>query len=201
MRQRAQLLRGRERLAEMILTVAPVRAPALKAFSDSFSPLTIQVDERFADAGELEMRVGFLLSGAMRCFCTTEDGGEYTKNFFLPLSFIAAPSSLFQHLFSTVTIVAMEPTELLVIDGHVLERLYDEHPDLGRFARKVLEREYADREQKEYELAVLNGPERYRRFRTKFPGLEERLTQQQVASYLGLTTTQLGRIRKTAKTL
>lgn len=192
----ASLQRDRALLSQFTLAVSAVTPETLERFVDSFTLMRLEPGETFAEAGALELDVGFLLRGTMRCYFVTEEGGEYTKDFFRPLSFVAAPSSLFQRQPSTVTVVALERSELLVIGGDRLERLYDAHAELSRFGRKMIERVYSEREQKEYELAVLDAGGRYRRFQQRFPGLEEQLTLHQLASYLGITTTQLSRVKR-----
>lgn len=192
----AALQRDRALLSQFTLAVSAVSPDTLERFVDAFSFVSVQPGESFAEAGALELDVGFLVRGTMRCYFVTEDGSEYTKDFFRPLSFVAAPSSLFQRQPSTVTVVALDRCELLVIGGDQLERLYDAHPELSRFGRKMIERVYSEREQKEYELAVLDAEGRYRRFQQRFPGLEEQLTLHQLASYLGITTTQLSRVKR-----
>lgn len=188
--------RERELLGQFIQAVSPVRPEAASAFVAAFQPRTVSSGALFAEAGVLALQVGFLVRGTLRCFFLTEQGDEYTKDFFRPLSFVAAPSSLFGRQPSTVSIVALERSELLVADGDALERLYDAHPDLGRFGRKVIERVYSEREQKEYELAVLDAEARYRRFQQRHPDLEERLRPADVASYLGITPMQLSRVKR-----
>ncbi|MDX2015625.1 MAG: Crp/Fnr family transcriptional regulator [Myxococcaceae bacterium] len=192
--------RDRELLAQFVHAVCPARPESVGAFVAAFRPATLPAGGVFAEAGTLALEVGFLLRGAMRCFFLTEDGNEYTKDFFRPLSFVAAPSSLFARQPSTVTITALERSELLVIDGDALERLYDAHPDLGRFGRKVIERVYSEREVKEYELAVLDAEGRYRRFLQRHADLEARLRPADVSSYLGITQMQLSRVKRKLRT-
>lgn len=191
--------RDRELLAQFVQAVSPMRPESASAFVAAFSPFALPEGGVFVEAGTLALRVGFLLRGIMRCYFLSEDGGEYTKDFFRPLSFVAAPSSLFQRQPSTVTIVALERVELLVADGDALERLYDAHPDLGRFGRKAVERVFSEREVKEYELAVLDAEARYARFQQRYPDLEARLRPADTASYLGITPMQLSRVKRKAR--
>jgi CRP-like cAMP-binding protein len=196
----ASVSKDRELLAQFVHAVAPVPPEAASAFVSVFTPSSVPKGGVFAEVGTLALKVGFLLRGAMRCFFLTEQGDEYTKDFFRPLSFVASPSSLFARQPSTVTITAMELCELLVIEGDALERLYDAHASLGRFGRKVIERAYSEREQKEYELAVLDAEGRYRRFLQRHADLEPRLRPAEVSSYLGITPMQLSRVKRKLRT-
>jgi len=75
-------------------------------------------------------------------------------------------------------------------------RLYLSCPDLERAARILAERFFVQKEQREIELVVLDADQRYRLFQQQFPQLENQITQYHIASYLGITPTQLSRIRR-----
>jgi hypothetical protein len=73
--------------------------------------------------------------------------------------------------------------------------LYNTFPALERFARKLAESYFVLKEKREIELVLLEAGERYLIFQKEFPGLENRIPQYHIASYLGITPTQLSRIR------
>jgi len=108
---------------------------------------------------------------------------------------MGAFSSLVTGQVNHVHIQALTECELFVADYGALTRLYDAHPDWERFARKLAEGYFVVKEQRELELALLDARARYKRFQEEYPGLEQLISQYQVASYLGVTPTQLSRIR------
>jgi hypothetical protein len=54
---------------------------------------------------------------------------------------------------------------------------------------------FLHKEKREIELVLLRADERYRIFKEEYPTLENLISQYHVASYLGITPTQLSRIR------
>lgn len=58
-----------------------------------------------------------------------------------------------------------------------------------------MEQLYIKKETREAEFLLDDAETRYQRFQSSYPGLEERLTQYHVASYLGITPVALSRIR------
>ena len=56
-----------------------------------------------------------------------------------------------------------------------------------------------EEEQKEIEMALLDADKRYLIMRQKFPTLEAIVPQYYIASYLGISPTQLSRIRNKMK--
>jgi CRP-like cAMP-binding protein len=55
------------------------------------------------------------------------------------------------------------------------------------------------KELKERQLLIHSAKERYRIFLKEFPDLESRISQYQIASYLGISPVSLSRIRKEMK--
>ena len=64
-----------------------------------------------------------------------------------------------------------------------------------RLGRLLTEQLYIKKEQREAEFLLDDAPTRYRNFQKQYPGLEDRLPQYHVASYLGITPVALSRIR------
>jgi CRP-like cAMP-binding protein len=69
-----------------------------------------------------------------------------------------------------------------------------------RWGDAVLRAELMRRVDREWALAALPAAERLQHFRTQFPGLEARIAQRHVASYLGITPVSLSRLRAQERT-
>jgi CRP-like cAMP-binding protein len=65
-----------------------------------------------------------------------------------------------------------------------------------KYGNVIVERELEYKTQKEILLLTKNAEERYKTFREMYPGLENYISQYQIASYLGITPVSLSRIRK-----
>jgi CRP-like cAMP-binding protein len=76
-----------------------------------------------------------------------------------------------------------------------LTRLFAPYPDWERFARCHAEWLFVLKEQREIELVLLDAAQRYQLFRQQYPSLEQKIAQYHIARYLGVTPTQLSRIR------
>ena len=77
--------------------------------------------------------------------------------------------------------------------------MYDRFHDLERLGRKIAEFYFLEKEQKEIEMALLDADKRYLIMREKFPSIELIIPQYHIASYLGISPTQLSRIRRKFK--
>ena len=161
-----------------------------------FRPMTLQKHDFFSKEGERAQKIGFLEKGVVRAFFLNEGGKEYTKQFFTSGSIIGAYSSLLTKQPNRIAQQALTDCEILVADFSDLERLYDLFHDFERLGRRIAERYFLEKEQKELEMALLDADMRYMIMKDRFPGLEGLVPQYHIASYLGISPTQLSRIRR-----
>jgi len=59
----------------------------------------------------------------------------------------------------------------------------------------MAEQFFIQKEKREIELVTLEAKERYQIFQKEHPGLDQQIPQYHIASYLGVSPTQLSRIR------
>ena len=141
-------------------------------------------------------KIAFLKEGVVRAYFTNLEGKEYDKQFYVGESIIGAYTSLLTRKPNLIAQQALTDCELISCNFEALTNLFDECSDLERFARKIAEYYFLEKEQKEIDIVLLDATERYALFQQKFPGLEQQIAQFHIASYLGISATQLSRIRK-----
>jgi CRP-like cAMP-binding protein len=91
---------------------------------------------------------------------------------------------------------ALEDTELLQISKDDLEKLYECVPKFERFFRLILQNAFVAQQQRINQNLSFTAEECYLHFIKKYPQLEQRLPQKQVAAYLGITPEFLSMIRR-----
>ncbi len=97
---------------------------------------------------------------------------------------------------STLYIEALEDCELLQIDKQGLEDLYLKLPKMERFFRIIIQNAFIASQKRVLSAMSQTAEERYQEFIRKYPNIEQRVSQYQVAAYLGVTPEFLSRIRK-----
>jgi CRP-like cAMP-binding protein len=182
-------------LFSYVQQLSPLPEAAWQAFSALFSQHLLSKHAYFARAGKVENTIGFLVKGTIRSFYRDDQGTEYNKTFHVPYSFVGAYSSITSQQLNQIYIQALEESVILTADYREVVNLYNTFPALERFARKLAESYFVLKEKREIELVLLEAGERYLIFQKEFPGLENRIPQYHIASYLGITPTQLSRIR------
>jgi CRP-like cAMP-binding protein len=147
--------------------------------------------------GEIPRSFAYVFSGLFRSFVTDENGNEYNKIFFDEGSFPGSMTALLSSVPSRFTIEALEASSIIEINfNRYRDLLVDKH-DLKLFQIHYLEKNWLlAKEAREIEIVQDDATQRYKRFLTESPSLEARLPQYLIASHLGITPTQLSRIRK-----
>lgn len=147
--------------------------------------------------GEIPESFSFVVSGLLRSYITDEKGTEYNKNFFYEGTFPGSMTALLQHQPSQFAIVTLEPTSIIEIDFKAYRSLLVEQDDLKLFQIYYLEKNWLlAKDAREIAIVQEDATQRYLRFIRDYPFLVERLPQHHIASHLGITPTQLSRIRK-----
>ena len=167
----------------------------MKIFVSLFSEQYLIKNEYLAKEGEYSTKLAFLTKGVMRAFYRNNEGNEYNKTFFTKSNFVAAYSSLVTRQKNLINIQCLTDCTFQVADFREITKLYNDYPKIESLARKLAENKFAIKEKREIELVTLDASERYKIFRKDHPNLESLIPQYHIASYLGVTATQLSRIR------
>ena len=138
----------------------------------------------------------YVNSGCMRVYTIDENGFERIT-FFAPEDWWAVDlKSFIGQVPSRYFIDAMEDSEVLLIHKNDFDNLLEKIPQLEKWFRILLQNALIATENRvEYEL-TLKAEERYQKFLLKYPDLEQRIAQRQIASYLGITPEFLSMLRK-----
>lgn len=182
---------------EYINRINPLREEVLSKLIECFKVKDLKKNQFFVKEGEYATQIGFLNSGIVRAYFLSTDGKEYNKQFFTGPSIIGAYTSLLTKRPNKIAQQALTDCELWVANYADIESLYDRFHDFERFGRKMAEYYFLEKEQKEIEMALLDATKRYQILRDNFPRIEAYVAQYHIASYLGISPTQLSRIRAT----
>ncbi|UXX79012.1 Crp/Fnr family transcriptional regulator [Reichenbachiella carrageenanivorans] len=182
--------------------ISPISDNSWKDILSIFKKTTLEKGDYFAKVGRVENQFGILLDGVLRAYITNGNGSEYTKTLFTPthfktpISYVGALTSLVTMSPNQVSIQALTPSEMLTGNYLDWKSLMDHNQEIATWSRKMTELFFIGKELREFEYFTLHADERYKLFRMRYPELENLITQYQIAHFLGITPTQLSRIRK-----
>jgi CRP-like cAMP-binding protein len=185
---------------------------SLKASVDSYSPLSpetwhalrkickwvnVPSNSTIYKSGDIPETFAYVYIGIMRAFVCDAEGNEYNKRFFSEGSFPGSMVALLLANPSTFTIEALEDSQLILINHKEYRQLLNESQDLQRYHIQYLEKHWLiNQEKREVSLIQESATRRYQHFLTDNPNLDKRIPLFHIASHLGITPTQLSRIRK-----
>ena len=104
--------------------------------------------------------------------------------------------SLYSETPSDLYIEAIEHSNILQIERKDLYYLYTHYPNIDRCFRVVIENSYIALQQRMFKNISSTAEERYSFFLKTHPNLFNRISNVQIASYLGVTPEFLSNIRK-----
>lgn len=184
----------------------------LKQAIDSYHPLSdptwqaliglcrfrqVQRHQMLCQAGEIPRHFAFVCKGLFRVFALDAKGHEYNKNFFMEGQFPGSMTALLRREASMHSIQALEDSAIIEIDFPRFRELLYRSEDLKLFQIHYLEANWLlAKDARETQLVQQDASERYQRLLAERPQLVSRLPQYHIASHLGITPTQLSRIRR-----
>jgi CRP-like cAMP-binding protein len=152
----------------------------------------------FYRPGERPDRLGFVASGLFRVFFTTESGEERILVFREEGRLLSGFTASLSSGESWYGIQALEDSVLLCVDVEAPSLMGSAECWRGVYSR-YMEMLFEEKGRREREFLSDDAGTRYRNFLERYPGLEGRVAQYHIASYLGITPVALSRIRKSMK--
>ena len=183
-------------LYKYLNSISPLQDETWESIKTVFFETTLKKGDYFINDGEIAKQIGFLENGIIRAFYRNNEGTEYNKHFFIDNNLVGGYSSLVTKQPNKIIQQALTDCKFLTANYAEITNLYDLYPDFERVGRRLAEHYFVDKEQREIEIVLMNADERYLIFQKEYPQIEKLIPQYQIASYLGITPTQLSRIRR-----
>lgn len=165
-------------------------------FLSLLQPKLIRRKEHLLKQGDICRTENFILSGCLRAYTIDEDGQEHIVLFGVEDWWISDLYSFLTQTPASFFIDALEDSEILQITRHHLDTLYEKIPKFERFFRILFQNAFIAQQQRINQNLSLTAEQRYLEFIKKYPQLEQRLSQKQISSYLGITPVFLSMLRR-----
>jgi CRP-like cAMP-binding protein len=149
----------------------------------------------FVREGELPDKIGFVIKGLFRAYYST-DIKEGTVYFRSENRFLNAYSARIDGTKSKYSIQALEDSLIFYFFLDDFEEMSTIHSCWSKIYNRYAEVVYLEKENREKSLLCHEAKQRYEYFKTVYPELLDRIPQYMIASYLGISSETLSRIRK-----
>lgn len=141
-------------------------------------------------------KIYFVDEGSLRAYNINEDGKESTIMFAVNDWWITDMDSFINQRPSSLTIATLEDSTILELDYNSLQDLFVKLPKFERFFRILFQNAYIREQRRALHNISMSTEKRYHLFVDKYPAIVEKVTQKQIASYLGVTPEFLSAIKK-----
>lgn len=181
---------------KQVNTYYPLSEETIAALLDICIEEQYKKNELLLEAGNMARYYYFIKSGLIGYYTIDEDGNYIYKIFFEENSFVASTSAIIKNEPSEFSIIALEDCSVIKYPVKAFRELLEKHHDLALFHLRYLEKNWVvKKEPLEVSLKFETAKQRYLSLLDHKP-LHDRLKQHHIASYLGITPTQLSRIKK-----
>lgn len=166
-----------------------------KVLSDAFQSSRIKKRQFIVQPGFTTKHRNFIVEGAFRSYVVGENGSDHTISFAIEDWWISDYNSYIYQQPATMFVVALEDSLILQLDFDAEKALKESNHNFERVFRIMAERGLAFQQRMMIANLTLSAEERYEAFMAKYAKVANRLPQYALASFLGMTTEYLSKIR------
>jgi CRP-like cAMP-binding protein len=180
---------------QKIRTYYNISAGAELAWANILHLKKYNKNDNFVSIGQHPRKIGFVIMGLFSQNFIVDDGSVVIKYFFHEQRMAASLVAMLSNKPSDFYITAIEDTTVIEYDFFEFKNLFHSHPDLALFYIAYNELHWIiEKEPLEIAFRTETSTKRYDDFQKSNPKLVKRLKKHHIASFLGITPTQLSRI-------
>lgn len=161
-----------------------------------FKERTIKRRQFILQEGDVCVHNTFVVEGCFRMYYSDINGKEHNLQFAVEKWWTGDIQSFFSNEPSKLNIEAMENSVVLQIKREDQFKMYLDFPKFNRIFRVLAENHVVSLQSRILNSISMSSEERYVDFSNRHPELFNRISNVQIASYLGVTPEFLSTIRK-----
>ena len=166
----------------------------LKEFYHFFKQQEIPAKTILLQEGQISKTMFFIEKGCLRTWINN-DGKEITTQFFFEGDGVSSIESFRTNQPSFYSIESLEPCILKTLSQKDFKIILESSPELRKKLEDHLFRRLFQSQQLLYSFLKNNPQKRYEELIENYPHIVQRVPQHYIASYLGITSVSLSRIR------
>jgi len=167
-----------------------------EAFCDLFQQKAIKKKSFLLREGEICRFEGFVTKGLFRVYHIDKNGFEQILYFAIENWWVTDIDSFTSGTASQLFIEALEDSEVLLISKEQKEFAYENQPKIEKLFRVMTQKTHVALQRRMIDNLSKTADERYLDFIKKYPQIHQRLSNLQIAAYLGISHEFLSKIRK-----
>lgn len=146
--------------------------------------------------GDMCKYISFVAQGLMKSYTVDEKGNEHINLFAWEGWWISDFASFIFGNEAKLNIDTIEDTTLLLLSGENYEKMLKDVPAMDRYFRILYQNSLATKDNRLISANTHTAEEKYAMFLDTYPSISQRLPQNLIASYLGLSPETISRIKR-----
>ncbi len=183
-------------IIEHFANYSPLNALEIKELELRLFERNIKRKQFILQEGDVCKHYTFVVKGCFKMYKVDKKGNSHNLQFSIENGWIGDIGSFHTEKASELYIEAMEQSIILQIAKQDLLYLYIHHPKFNLNFRVLIENAFVSLQKRVLQNISLTAEERYLDFLNNYPRLLNRISNVQIASYLGVTPEFLSKIRK-----
>lgn len=169
----------------------PAYADALQHL---FVPRPYKKKEILVSEGSVCHFIGWVATGTLRSFITG-NGEEFNNDFYFAGDIASAYSSFLTGEATNCTIEALADTEVYLLSDEHYQELTSKDAEWLKLGKYISDTYFIRKCRRESAFLRLDAAERLASLNQLYPGIEQKVSQYHIASYLGIKPESLSRIK------
>jgi CRP-like cAMP-binding protein len=138
--------------------------------------------------------IGFVSSGAFRSY-VRNNNGEFNNDFYFDNDFVSAYTSFLTQQSTNCNIEALTNSTIYYISHENINKLIEQDNAFLKLSKYISDTYFIRKCKRETSFLKNSASERLEGLSSLYPGIEQRVSQYHIASYLGVTPESLSRIK------
>ena len=172
-----------------------IEEDAMNYFVDGLFEKHLDKNEIFIDTQKSHNEIGFITKGLIRGFYIDTKGNEINTRFLKEGNFATHYKAFILREPSKYFFKTVEPTQLLCFNYSHIQNCFEQYPSLEKFGRLMAEAIIVKMDDRLESQHFDNAEKRYYDFMQEYPDLHNRLSLEQISSYIRITRPALSRLR------
>ena len=168
----------------------------VEEFCNLFTTKSVKKKDFLLKEGEICKYEGFVTQGLLKLYHIDANGAEQILNFAKEDWWVADIDSFSNEIPSKLFIEALEDSEILLISKKDKEFAYKNIPSVEKLFRVMTQKTHIALQRRMIDNLSKTADQRYIDFIEKYPDFFQRLTNLQIAAYLGISHEFLSKIRR-----
>lgn len=184
-----------ESLFSLLSSIYPITPLFREAIAKELTWLSLPKHYLLLEAPRIADHAYYLDSGFALTYSFIK-GEKQVDGFWLSGQIVCSSKSLFEQTPSNEYIQLVKQSEVICISYKSIMNLLKIFPEANFIYRVVMNQYYEQVRERIRDMQLLDAADRYEKLLGRYPGIEQVIPQEYIASYLGITPQSLSRIKR-----